>query len=75
MENNIEVLKCHDLSHIEDINILAISPAILDISPNHPEILEAKKREILMTWQEFSAKYVQNDKFVISIAGTHGKSK
>ncbi len=74
VENNIEVLKGHDLSHIEDIDILAISPAILDISPNHPEILEAKKRGILMTWQEFSAKYVQNEKFVISIAGTHGKS-
>ena len=72
--NNIEVLKGHDLSHIQDIDILAISPAILDISPNHPEILEAKKRGILMTWQEFSAKYVQNEKFVISIAGTHGKS-
>jgi len=27
-----------------------------------------------MTWQEFSAKYVQNEKFVVSIAGTHGKS-
>lgn len=74
VENNIEVLKGHDLSHIQDIDILAISPAILDISPNHPEILEAKKRGILMTWQEFSAKYVQNEKFVISIAGTHGKS-
>lgn len=74
VENNIEILKGHDLSHIEDIDILAISPAILDISPNHPEILEAKKRGILMTWQEFSAKYVQNEKFVISIAGTHGKS-
>lgn len=74
VENNVEVLKGHDLSHIEDIDILAISPAILDISPNHPEILEAKKRGILMTWQEFSAKYVQNEKFVVSIAGTHGKS-
>jgi UDP-N-acetylmuramate--alanine ligase len=74
IKNNIEVLKGHDLSHVEDIDILAISPAILDISPNHPEILEAKKRGILMTWQEFSAKYVQNEKFVVSIAGTHGKS-
>lgn len=74
VENNIEILKGHDLSHIEDIDILAISPAILDISPNHPEILEAKRRGILMTWQEFSAKYVQNEKFVVSIAGTHGKS-
>lgn len=74
VKNNIEILKGHDLRHIEGIDILAISPALLDISPDHPEILEAKKRGILMTWQEFSAKYVQNEKFVISIAGTHGKS-
>ncbi|GKU27466.1 UDP-N-acetylmuramate--L-alanine ligase [Clostridium folliculivorans] len=74
LENNIEILKGHALSHIENIDILAISPAILDISPNNPEILEAEKRGILMTWQEFSAKYIQKEKFVISIAGTHGKS-
>ncbi len=53
---------------------MAISPAILDISPNHPEIISARERGILMTWQEFSARYIQNEKFVISIAGTHGKS-
>ncbi len=74
IENNIEIVKGHDLKHIENIDILAISPAILDISPNHPEIIEARKSGILMTWQEFSAKYIQNEKFVISIAGTHGKS-
>jgi len=74
IENNIEVRKGHDSKHIEDIDILAISPAILDISPNHPEIIAARERGILMTWQEFSAKYIQNEKFVISIAGTHGKS-
>lgn len=73
-ENGIEILQGHDLSHIEDIDILAISPAILDISPSHPEIVEARKRGILMTWQEFSSKYIQNEKFLISIAGTHGKS-
>ncbi|WP_253206030.1 Mur ligase family protein, partial [Clostridium estertheticum] len=74
VKNSIEIFKGHDLNHIENVDILAISPAILDISPNHPEIVEAKKRGILMTWQEFSAKYVQNEKYVISISGTHGKS-
>ncbi|WP_061994622.1 Mur ligase domain-containing protein [Clostridium sp. ATCC 25772] len=55
IENNIEIFEGHDLSHIKNIDILVISPAILDVSPNHPEILEAKKRGILMTWQEYSA--------------------
>jgi len=45
LQNNIDILKGHDSSHIQDIDILAISPAILDISPDHPEILEAKKEE------------------------------
>ena len=31
VKSNIKILKGHDLSHIEDIDILAISPAILDI--------------------------------------------
>lgn len=74
IESNIKIFEGHDLSHIDNVDILAISPAILDISPNHPEIVEAKKRGILMTWQEFSAKYVQKEKFLVSIAGTHGKS-
>lgn len=73
-KNNISIADRHDLSHLDGIDILAISPAILDISPNHPEIVEAKRRGILMTWQEFSAKYIQNEKYVVSIAGTHGKS-
>ena len=47
---------------IEGIDVLAISPAILDISPNHPEIIAARERGILMTWQEFSARYIQNEK-------------
>lgn len=74
LEHDIEIFKGHDSMHINGIDILAISPAILDISANHPEVVEAKKRGILMTWQEFSAQYIQNEKFVISIAGTHGKS-
>lgn len=74
INNGIEVLKDHNLNHLDNIDILAISPAILDISPNHPEVIEAKKRGILITWQEFSSRYIQNEKFVISIAGTHGKS-
>lgn len=74
LENDIEIFKGHDSTHINGVDILAISPAILDISPNHPEVVEAKKRGILMTWQEFLAQYIQNEKFVISIAGTHGKS-
>jgi len=64
----------HNLSHLKDVDILAISPAVLASNPNHPEVLEAKKQGILMSWQEFQGKYLQKDKIVIAIAGTHGKS-
>jgi len=64
----------HNLSHLKDVDILAISPAVLASNPSHPEVIEARKRGILMTWQEFQGKYLQKNKTVIAIAGTHGKS-
>ncbi|MDF2588392.1 MAG: UDP-N-acetylmuramate--L-alanine ligase [Anaerocolumna sp.] len=73
-ENDIEVLEGHDVSHLENVDIVAISPAILDVSPNHPEVVEAKNRGILMTWQEFMANYLHKGKELISISGTHGKT-
>lgn len=62
--------------HIQDdIDILAVTPAIFSDSPNHPELLKAKEREIpIMTWQQFMGKYLEEGKFVIAISGTHGKS-
>jgi len=70
----IKPLVGHDLSHLKGVDILAISPAVLASNQNHPEVLEAKKQRILMTWQEFQGKYLQKNKTVIAIAGTHGKS-
>lgn len=64
----------HAVSHLQGINLLAVSPAIFAVNPDHPEVIEAKKRRILVTWQEFMGKYLQKDKFVIAVAGTHGKS-
>jgi len=74
VHNNITIDEGHHKNHLDDVDICAISPAIMDISPNNEEILEAKRRGILMTWQEFMAKYIQTDMNVLSIAGTHGKS-
>lgn len=73
-KSGIRPLVGHDASHLKGVDILAVTPAVLDVNPDHPEIVEAKKRGILMTWQEFMAKYLQKNKFVIAIAGTHGKS-
>lgn len=73
-EAGIEPLVGHDVSHLEGVDILAVSPAVLAIDADHPEILGAETRGVLMTWQEFMGRYLQKDKFVIAIAGTHGKS-
>jgi len=64
----------HNKTHLEGVDILAVSPAIFDVSNENPEVVEARKRDILMTWQELMGRYLQKDKYVIAIAGTHGKS-
>lgn len=64
----------HDVSHLEGIDILAVTPAVFFQSAQHPELVEGKKRNIVMTWQEFMGKYLHNDKQLICVAGAHGKS-
>ena len=64
----------HDPAHLKDIDILAVTPAVFFQSAQHPELLEGQKKGIAMTWQEFMGKYLHKNKFVICIAGTHGKS-
>lgn len=64
----------HDVKHLKGIDILAVTPAVFFQSAQHPELAEGRRRNILMTWQEFMGKYLHKDKFLICIAGTHGKS-
>lgn len=73
-DSGIEIKYGHSSEHLKGVDILAVTPAVFDINPDHPEIVEARKRNILMTWQEFMGKYLQRDKFLIAVAGTHGKS-
>ncbi len=72
-----QLLKGHSASHLTsgNVDILAVTPAIYSLDPKNPEILEAKKKGIpIMTWQQFMGKYLMKDKFVIAVAGTHGKT-
>jgi UDP-N-acetylmuramate--alanine ligase len=73
-ESGIDIKIGHSAEHLDGVDILAVTPAIFDINPNHPEIIEGRNRNILMTWQEFMGKYLQKDKFVVAVSGTHGKS-
>ncbi|KKP34474.1 MAG: UDP-N-acetylenolpyruvoylglucosamine reductase [Candidatus Woesebacteria bacterium GW2011_GWE2_31_6] len=64
----------HSKDHLKDIDLLIVTPAVFYQSLNNPELIEGRKRGIVITWQEFLGKYLMKDKFVIAIAGTHGKS-
>lgn len=64
----------HSASHLKGVDLVVATPAVFYQSSKHPEFLEAKRRKILMTWQEFVGKYLHKDKKVICVAGTHGKS-
>ena len=72
---DIDIFEGHDASHItDDVDYVAVSPALFDINPDNPELKLAEERGILMTWQEFMGKLLQKDKRVIAISGTHGKT-
>ena len=70
----IKPLLGHDPSHLKNVDLVAVSPAVLFNHPLSTELLEAEKKGILLTWQEFLGRFLQKDKKVIAIAGTHGKS-
>lgn len=73
-KENIKPILGHSEKHLKEVDILAVSPSVFAVNNNHPEVVEARKRKILMTWQEFMGRFLQKNKFVIAVAGTHGKS-
>lgn len=75
IKKGVKIYQGHNEDHLtEDVDIVAVSPAIFSSNPNEPELLKAREKNILMTWQEFMGKYLQEDKRVIAISGTHGKT-
>lgn len=71
---DIKPLFGHDVSHLKNVDLLAVSPAVFSTQPLPQEVTEAQKKGILISWQGFQGKYLQKGKVVIAIAGTHGKS-
>ncbi|MBI2587523.1 hypothetical protein HYW29_01800 [Candidatus Amesbacteria bacterium] len=64
----------HSADHLKDVDILAVTPAVFYQNDSHPETSLAREKNILMTWQEFMGNYLHKNKYLICIAGTHGKS-
>lgn len=73
-DNTITVMKNHSKEHLQGVDICAVSPAVLICDPNNEEVKLAKEMKIFMTWQEFMGKYIFENKKLICISGTHGKS-
>lgn len=74
-KKNFNVSYGHSSSHLLSIGTLIVSPSVLKLDPNNPEIKEAKEHKIpIYTWQEFQGKILQKGKFTIAIAGAYGKS-
>ena len=74
-QRGIQVFEGHDKAHLQDdVDIVAVSPALFDIDPENEELKEAEARGILMTWERFMGEYLQKGKRVIGISGTHGKT-
>ncbi|MFC1649135.1 UDP-N-acetylmuramate--L-alanine ligase [Patescibacteria group bacterium] len=70
----ISVYEGHDPKLLDKIDLLVISPAI-KFKKSNKFIKTAKEKKIdILTWQEFSGKYLQKGKTVICVSGTHGKS-
>ena len=72
---NVKIRNGHNPSHLKSCDVLVVSPAVLKLDPNNEELREAKNKNIpILTWQEFQGKYLQKDRFVITVAGAYGKS-
>ncbi len=70
----IQVYSGHSPDHLKDIDLLCVTPAVFYQSGNHPEFTSAKSSLNVLSWQDFMGAYLHQNKFLICIAGTHGKS-
>lgn len=76
LTQGIHIDNLHNPAHLEvPIDTLIISPAIEKIAQDNFEYVTATRRGIpVLTWQSFTGQHLMENKFVIAVAGTHGKS-
>lgn len=75
VQNSVKIFPEHKPDHLENVDILVVSPAIESLDPNNAELLAAKKKGVpVLIGEEFLSRYLIKNKKVIAIAGTHGKS-
>lgn len=71
---NRNIYNGHSGSHLRDVDLVIVSPSVFFQLSVSDEVKLARRKKILLTWQEFLGRYLHEDKEVICVAGTHGKS-
>lgn len=65
----------HSKTHVKGINLLCVSPSVFYLNSESEEVVEAKENNIpIVTWQKFMGEELFKDKYIIAVAGTHGKT-
>jgi UDP-N-acetylmuramate--alanine ligase len=64
----------HNKKHLDGVDLLIVSPAVLYSESPDPELLLGKSKNMVTTWEEFLGTTLTKNKRIIAIAGTHGKS-
>lgn len=64
----------HSKGHLDGVDALVYSPAIIDLDSENEELRAAERMGIeTLPWEKFVANFLSKDKFLIAITGTHGK--
>ncbi len=63
----------HDVSHVEGVDLVVISPFLIHRNPNLPELVAARTRGIpVVRWQALLGALMR-ERVAVSVAGVHGK--
>jgi UDP-N-acetylmuramate--alanine ligase len=63
----------HDAAHLDNVDVLVISPAVTALDPDNAELLAARQHGVVVkNWQEMLGELMRG-KCVLSISGVHGK--
>ena len=72
-QQGIPIQRGHDVSHIQDVDLVVTNPAVTYLHPDHPELQAARARDIPVThWQPLLG-YLMRQTPGVAIAGVHGK--
>lgn len=71
----IQIAYQHEVSHLEDVDVVCVSPAFFEQVEKPEEFLVAQRQAIpVISWQQFMGHELQKGKRVIAVAGTKGKT-